>query len=288
MKKTTILAIAILLATVVFLCGCINDEQQAITNTGNNDDTGVEDKPKTISVGVDGNYSTIQEAIDIANSGDTIQVQSGTYMESLIINKSISLIGEDKNNTIINGKFFNKADENLISIDANFCIIKQFTVIKGIDSPLTNGINTHNATGVIIGNNIIKGFKYGIYLNTRSNANNVRNNLLSNNTIGIRIKIADYNNVFGNEFKNNEKGVYCCCGAEYNEIHYNIFQNSSLNNSIENKGLINYWNYNYWDDYSGFDSDGDRIGDTPYDVPKSDNQDLYPLMTPYHSLLNFS
>jgi PKD repeat protein len=39
---------------------------------------------------------------------------------------------------------------------------------------------------------------------------------------------------------------------------------------------------NYWDDYSGVDTDGDGIGETPYDVPGGgNNQDLYPLMTPY-------
>ena len=44
----------------------------------------------------------------------------------------------------------------------------------------------------------------------------------------------------------------------------------------------NYWDDgsegNYWDDYVGSDSDGDGIGDTPYNIPSGNNKDRYPLM----------
>ena len=36
-----------------------------------------------------GNYSTIQEGIDAANPGDTVNVFSGTYYENVIVNKTI-------------------------------------------------------------------------------------------------------------------------------------------------------------------------------------------------------
>jgi len=53
-----------------------------------------------------GNYSTIQEAIDSASDGDSIFVYSGTYFERVKVNKSISLLGENKGTTVIdaNGK----------------------------------------------------------------------------------------------------------------------------------------------------------------------------------------
>jgi len=48
-------------------------------------------------------YSSIQEAINNADHGDTIFVSSGTYYENVVVNKTVSLIGEDVSSTIING-----------------------------------------------------------------------------------------------------------------------------------------------------------------------------------------
>lgn len=50
-----------------------------------------------------GNYSTIQSAINNASDGDTIFIYNGMYYEHILINKSISLIGENRDSTIIDG-----------------------------------------------------------------------------------------------------------------------------------------------------------------------------------------
>ena len=52
-----------------------------------------------------GNYTTIQNAIDNASDGDTVFVYaySSPYYENVLVNRSINLIGEDKNTTIIDG-----------------------------------------------------------------------------------------------------------------------------------------------------------------------------------------
>lgn len=62
----------------------------------------VKAQPRTIVVPDD--YPTIQEAIDAANIGDTVYVKKGTYLDqSLVIDKPLSLIGEDPENTILQG-----------------------------------------------------------------------------------------------------------------------------------------------------------------------------------------
>jgi parallel beta-helix repeat protein len=73
-----------------------------------------------------GNYTTIQNAIDSASSGDTVFVYNGTYYENITVDKSIDLIGEDRNITIINGNY------NVVTVlifssrthISNFCIKK--------------------------------------------------------------------------------------------------------------------------------------------------------------------
>lgn len=53
------------------------------------------------TINVPADYSTIQECVDSAAAGDTVTVDSGTYEEHVLIEKSIYLIGEDMSFTII-------------------------------------------------------------------------------------------------------------------------------------------------------------------------------------------
>ena len=61
----------------------------------------VQAEPRTLIV--PDYYPTITSAIGIAKEGDIIYVKKGTYNETTLeINKTLSLIGEDRSNTIIN------------------------------------------------------------------------------------------------------------------------------------------------------------------------------------------
>lgn len=48
-------------------------------------------------------YPTIQAAIDNATDGDTIRIWDGTYYENIVVNKSVSLIGNSTHGTVIDG-----------------------------------------------------------------------------------------------------------------------------------------------------------------------------------------
>jgi len=60
---------------------------------------------KMLYVGGDGpgNYTRIQDAVDNASGGSIIYVYGGTYYENLVVDKSITLTGEDKTTTVIDG-----------------------------------------------------------------------------------------------------------------------------------------------------------------------------------------
>src|SRR4030067_2055690 len=88
MKKTALVLTVISLLLVVLVVGLPS----------------VNASPKTIVVPDD--YPTIESAITNANDGDTIFVKKGTYHKTLTIEKPLSLIGEDSQNTVIVGIWY--------------------------------------------------------------------------------------------------------------------------------------------------------------------------------------
>lgn len=108
----------------------------------------VKAEPATIIVPDD--YLTIQEAINHANEGDTIFVKSGTYYQHVVVNKSLSLIGADKFNTIIDGGV-----ETFYPLLKSYSIsISGFTVQNG---GILTGESVFYSSYVTISSNIIDG-----------------------------------------------------------------------------------------------------------------------------------
>ena len=73
-----------------------------------------------------GDYSSIQDAIDNSNPGDTISVWNGTYFENIVINKRLNLIGNGSKNTTIDGR----GSGDVVDIRANRVSINGFKIIK--------------------------------------------------------------------------------------------------------------------------------------------------------------
>jgi parallel beta-helix repeat protein len=277
-KKIMVLGIILLFLVGIF-SGCINE---SLDNTPDNTP---ENKSNIIYVDIngDGDFISIQDAINASNESNIIFVRSGTYYEKLNINKSINLFGEGKNSTIISMRYTNNLD-HLIFLEANDSSIQYFTFNSSSNS-LYDGILLTRSTNITIKNNNIIGFNHGIYIVSFSEKNTISDNFISNNNYGIRIKGGDYNNVSKNTIKNNNRGVYCCCGAVFNEIHFNNFFENYEYNGVESSSLSNYWDSNYWDDYNGTDLDDDGFGDTPYDIPVGNSKDSKPLINPFEYIL---
>ncbi|MEN0061117.1 MAG: right-handed parallel beta-helix repeat-containing protein [Myxococcota bacterium] len=55
----------------------------------------------TLTVGSNGDYQTIQAAVDEAEPGDIIEIEAGTYTEAIVINTPLWLRGEGRKSTIL-------------------------------------------------------------------------------------------------------------------------------------------------------------------------------------------
>ena len=241
-------------------------------------------------------YSNIQDAINDADSDNTIKVSAiETYYENLIISKSINLVGEYGNKPVIDGK----EKDTVIIISGENVEINGFIIqnsgknnddagikILSNENIIMDSYIQYNTKGIdiissdfneILSNSVVHN-QIGITLTTCSN-NNLINNILNNNDYGIYIQLNSIDNfVTDNCIIDNSKGIFTSDSSD-NKFFHNNFVNNDINGYDSSK---NIWNDeypscgNYWDNYTGTDVDEDGIGDTPYSVTGGDNQDKYP------------
>ncbi|HWR27278.1 MAG TPA: NosD domain-containing protein [Candidatus Thermoplasmatota archaeon] len=109
---------------------------------------------------IDHPYRYIQDGIDDAIGGDIVSVFNGIYKENIVVSKSLEIIGEDKENTVITGNDFG----TVVKIIAEGVTITGFTITRSGSNPNNAGIMIHTPYNTIINNNIQKNNYYGIYV----------------------------------------------------------------------------------------------------------------------------
>lgn len=157
MKKGIIcvfVCMLVILSTIVPISATVSEKTSQSLATGN-----------FLYVGGSGpnNYTRIQDAINDAATGDTIFVydESSPYWENLYVTKSITLNGEDRNTTIINGK--NRGETILIKGDS--------VTIKGFTIQHAGWLGWWKKEGILI----------------RGNSSTIQGNIIQNNYIGIAL-----------------------------------------------------------------------------------------------------
>ena len=128
---------------------------------------------------------SIQEAINSAQSGDTIIVHSGTYYEHVVVNKTVSLIGENRQNTRIDGS----GTGAVVEITANNVNISKFTIQNGFW-----GINLDGSNNTVSSNNVTSNQRVGILLGGSNNT------FRDNNITGSQLNLYLYSWATGKRF----------------------------------------------------------------------------------------
>jgi parallel beta-helix repeat protein len=187
---------------------------------------------KTIYVDDDGgaDYTRIQEAVDNANDGDTIYVFNGIYYENVFINKSIELMGENNEFTIID---CNRSIGDSVCLNSDNIIISGFTIKNSGKQKGDSGIRINSNYNIISKNIIIENgwtrYYYnqgGIFIN-ESSYNTIENNIITENReAGIYLIKADNNTIQNNTIHNNGYLAIISNASTYNKIMKNdIYEN---------------------------------------------------------------
>jgi parallel beta-helix repeat protein len=248
-------------------------------------------EPGTLRVPTD--YATIQGAINAAHSGDTVYVYNGVYHENVVVNKTLSLVGENRSLTIVDGG----GAGHVIHVTQGNVNVTGFTLRNALGNQ--SGIVVENAGNCFVtGNNIVNnsaGGSAGIAL-WNSSGNVFAGNNLTSNTYGlIFLGGSGLNSIYENNIANNIwYGVYLDHSGN-NTFYHNNFVNNT-NNVLDNVA-VDSWDAgypsggNYWSTYNGTDVNhgpsqdqpgSDGIGDSPYIIDES-NRDHFPLMKTWNA-----
>lgn len=195
---------------------------------------------KTLYVGGSGlgNYSSIQDAIDNASSDDTIFVFNGTYYENHIyVDKTVNLIGENKETTIIDGD--NGGD--IVIIGADGVYLSGFT-IQQAGNINDNGIFIYNSDNCTIkDNNVLLIREDGIWLFRTNNTTITNNTITKISGTGLMLGLSSNALIRDNNISNNGAGI----GLD--EVTNSLVTNNIVSNNylgIYIGNLDNFFGYN--------------------------------------------
>ncbi len=169
-------------------------------------------------------YPTVGEAVEAANPGDTILVAAGTYREYVYVNKSLRIIGEGAEKTVVSS----------FEITADNVTVNGFDVWDGLWLTYSSGCNVSNnivwhsfypivldhSSNNYVAYNTIPPTGEGIYLFDGSNNNVIRQNNIAGQQIAIHVFYSHNNTIDYNRISESCTGIYIN-GGQHNRVESN-------------------------------------------------------------------
>ena len=170
-----------------------------------------------------GDFSRIMDAINVSKSGDHIFVCGGTYNDSLIVDKSIKLVG-DENRTII----VCNTDRPVVNITADNVSLEGFVITNCSGEKCKSGsIEVRSNECKLLNNTISNSSRIGIIIFNSSNHVISGNSVHDNERVGIALHNSSYNEISNNEIYLNGKRGIGMSNCEHNFIVKNaIYSNA--------------------------------------------------------------
>jgi len=174
------------------------------------------------------NYTSIQEAVDAPETvnGQTILVDAGTYLEHLVVSKSLAIIGEGRNTTTIDGG----GGGTIVYVGTTDVLIKGFSVKHGL-----LGIYLDHSNNSALLENAVTGVTntYAIYASYSHNCTIDKNIVGPNFCPGILVTNSlDFE--ISNNYVHDNEGYGLNANASMNGL---IKLNYAFNNSYDGIGL---------------------------------------------------
>jgi parallel beta-helix repeat protein len=192
-----------------------------------------------------GNYTKIQDALDAISDGDTVFVydEASPYLENLMIEKPVNLVGENRDTTILDGN--GKLDVIFIS-NVEGVMIHGFTIQHSGVLWLNHGINVQSSHTMVFDNIIRQNINgIGVY----NDYNFISDNVIEDNADKGVSLMSHYSNITRNTISNNFGGLILAFSSN-NMVVDNVFINNGvvlwgysypnvlLNNTVNAKPLV--------------------------------------------------
>ena len=232
-------------------------------------------------------FRLIQTALNGAATGDVISVSTGTYQENLQVRAAVTLDAQAAGTTIT----AQSAGSPVITINVNGVTVNGFTITGASSSSGISLGEYKRTTGHRITGNVIRNNSNGIYA-WMTSGDTIENNKISANSTGILFYYDGAGNrIAGNDFTGNGKAMNFSLFSGGNTVTENNFTENGTalymgnrdpgnliyhNNFIRNSTHVTdyssapvFWENgyaaggNYWDDWTGPDSNGDGVVDQP-------------------------
>jgi parallel beta-helix repeat protein len=176
------------------------------------------------------NYTSIQEAVNNAQNGDTILVNPGVYRENINVNKEVSIISNSASENQTNRTYVlgGVSDDDVFFVNSSNVTISGFYISGGPSSQdwYEVGIYLDGAENCSLINNALVLNDVGIALNG-SQRNYIYNNLAGLGYSGIALVDSNENELSDNWLTTNDQGILL-----NNSANNTIFNNTASANGI--------------------------------------------------------
>ncbi len=179
-----------------------------------------------VDTGGQGNYTTIQSAVNDASEGDTIIVNSGMYSERVTVDKMIILKGASGYPTVVDG----------FEIDAAGTQVNGFTIKGWIWFDMGAG-------SCIIRNNIFEGAGVSIGNNYLHGNQTIMNNIFTDSSAAISTYDSMDNKIIGNKIQNCSTGIELLSGGGGHVISGNNITDCDVGIKLSDESATIYNNY---------------------------------------------